>query len=294
MIKINKALVAGLALTAALATFTQNAEARKITIGDAIGILGSIGGSSRGSSGGAVDSISNMGKQKHAVMNMNDAQKLLLLGVKNGDIEIVSQMLAQGLDINGVYNDSRYSYSLGRGTTPVLLALRERNEEMIQYLLSQGADPDGFYDLENDRISYIVWAAGGNDFDLVKLLHESGAPINSKTKQRRETYNAVNVMLMDLTSHVSVELLQYLIDEGIDLELKLEGKTPFVYAVERRVGNWEPIEILANGGANLAAKDVNGKNALQYVTAQNDLQYYRFIKDIYDRGQQPSRYNPDN
>lgn len=292
MIKINKALVAGLAFTAALATFTQNAEARKITIGDAIGILGSIGGGSRGSSGGgSVDGISNIGKQKHAVANMNDSQKLLMLGVANGDIEIVSQMLAQGLDIDGVYNDRRYRYG---GITPLYLALCTRNIEMIQFLLEQGADVDGFYNFDNNRISYIVSAAGNNDLELVKLLHECGAKINSRSKDGDSSYNAVHSMMQDYRHSISEELLRYLVAEGIDLETKYGRVTPFVFMAERRSSCLRIIEVLAECGANLSARDADGKTVLQYAAAQSDIQYYKFIKDIYDRGQQPGYYNPDN
>ncbi|MDO4203182.1 MAG: ankyrin repeat domain-containing protein [Selenomonadaceae bacterium] len=284
MIKINKALVAGLALTAALATFTQNAEARKITIGDAIGILGSIGG-------GSVDGISNIGKQKHAVANMNDSQKLLMLGVANGDIEIVSQMLAQGLDIDGVYDDRRYRYG---GVTPLCLALDYRNIEMIQFLLEQGADVDGFYDFNNNRISYIVSAAGNNDLELVKLFHECGAKVNSMSKDRDGSYNAVNSIVCNYQYYPSEELLRYLVAEGINLNVKKDGLTPFLFMVKHRSQQLGTIEVLAECGADLSARDANGQNALQYAAAQSDIKYYKFIKDIYDRGQQPGYYNPDN
>lgn len=292
MIKINKALVASLVLTATIVTFTQNAEAGKITIGDAIGILGSIAGGSSGSSGGgSVDGISNIGKQKHAVANMNDSQKLLMLGVANGDIEIVSQMLAQGLDIDGVYNDRRYRYG---GITPLYLALYNRNIEMLQFLLEQGADVDGFYDFDNNRISYIVSAAGNNDVELVKLLHECGAKINSMSKDRDGSYNAVNSIVHNYQYYPSEELLRYLVAEGINLDVKRDGLTPFLFMVKQRSRQLETIEVLAECGADLSARDANGKNALQYAASQNDIQYYKFIKDIYDRGQQPNYYNPDN
>ncbi|MDO4960194.1 MAG: ankyrin repeat domain-containing protein, partial [Prevotellaceae bacterium] len=241
MIKINKALVAGLALAVTLTTFMPDVEARKLTIGDAIGILGSIGKGSRGSSSsGTADSISNMGKQKHAVMNMNDAQRLLMLGVASGDIEIVSQMLAQGVDVNGVYNDGRYLHVHYRGVTPVLLALSKNDMEMLQFLIEQGADVDGFYDFNNWHVSYIVYATSRNNLDFVKFLHESGAKINGKTKDGDYIYNAANAVLMRF--EISVEILEYLINEGVDLEVKYRGKTPLLRAVEMgtlmRLDSW--------------------------------------------------------
>ena len=52
------------------------------------------------------------------------------------------------------------------------------------------------------------------------------------------------------------------------------------------------IDLLADHGANVFAKDENGKNAVEIALEKKDLDFYKHMKAIMDRGNQPSNYTP--
>lgn len=144
--------------------------------GDFIGSLlnsASKGSSSSSSGESSVNSILNLSTQKNAVMNPSSNDKLFMLAVKNGDTETAAQMLAQGVNVNGVFYLDQYHW----GYTALRSAMDNNNRPMMQFLLENGADVTGYHVIDRQKdyyISYIVLAAANADTELVTYLRNWG------------------------------------------------------------------------------------------------------------------------
>lgn len=242
---------------------------------------------------GNIPNLSESGKQKHAVKNPNANDKLFKLAVKNGDIEIAKQMLETGVDVNGVFPNSHY------GETALGIAVDNNNRNMQQFLLENGADIKGFYNYDGEFVSYFVVAADRYDLELMKYLHAWGAPINSISggKSTGSSYNALTKIVdhfrsWDSTDAKGAPIIEWLIEEGIDTEMRLPSLnrnkcTAYLYSIDNRC--YRSIKVLADGGADLNAKDEYGKNSLDIAIGTGDLDLVKFIKEINARGQQPSK-----
>lgn len=247
---------------------------------------------SNGSSGSSSSSSSNagalqyMGYQKHAVKNMNDNEKLFMLAVKKGDVETAEAMLNAGCDINGVYNVG------GKGCTPLFVAIDTKNRKMQQMLLENGADIKGYYRYDNVFCSYLSFAARERDLELMKYLHNWGAPINTSGSSYYDysTFEGRAIVFLSMEVYYNTEhIFEYLLQEGIDPDSKDEhGDTSYIRAVRR--GNAKIAKLMAAYGADLNARDKDGKTAEQVALERNNLDMYKTIQEINARGQQSSPY----
>lgn len=272
--------------------------------GDFIGSLlnSASKGSSSSSGESSVNSILNLSSQKNAVMNPSSNDKLFMLAVENGDTETAAQMLAQGVNVNGVFYFSKDPYYWG--VTALRKAVDNNNRPMMQFLLENGADVTGYHVFERARkkdyyISYIVLASIEQNTELVTYLHNWGADISSKGFHgwagwgEQGYYTPVTANMMKCrTSFVwsgqTLVLMQYLLSQGaeIDEPLTFQGiqYTPFLFAVDWKW--YEMMDMLADNGANIYAKDSRGRNALKIALDKEDLQLYKHVQDLMNRGQQ--------
>ncbi len=269
------------------------------------GVIGGIlnGGGSGGSSGGGNGggSLNGLSNQQHAHPHPNNNEKLFMLAVKKHDFGTVNDMLNAGVDINGVYKTD------SREETPLYAAFKNKDREMMQFLLEHGADANGYYLFNNNYICYLVRAAiEYEDPEILQYLHNWGADINGT--EYPSGANALNgcfegALAWGGAANNGVEKARYLLENGIKTEcipkngffhpMNFEfgyGRTPFLGAVG---ANWpDMMELLANSGANINAKDANGKSALDIALAKQNLTLCKQVQDIMARGQQPSQYQP--
>lgn len=254
---------------------------------------------SESSKQGNVPNLSESGKQKHARKNPTNNEKLFFIAVKDGNIDVAKQTIANGVDINGVYNIYIDNGS-GNGYTPVAVAIENNDRDMVQFLFENGADPTGYYRYDGDYKCYMVDAAGDGDFELVKYLHNWGAKIN--TIGNYNGHFLANTLNMCIESGVSDELtipmIEYLVNEGIDMEFAVNWNsryrkdTPYLLAVKSK--RYKLIEYLASIGANINVRDRDGKNAYDIALDSQDMEFIQFITQINARGQQPSKKNSNN
>lgn len=266
--------------------------------GDLIGGLlnsASKGSSSSSSGDSSVNSILNLSSQKNAVMNPSSNDKLFMLAVKNGDTETAAQMLAQGVNVNGVfYPPSNYDW----GTTALRTAMDNNNRPMMQFLLENGADVTGYHVINRQKdyyISYIVLAAAKADTELVTYLHNWGADISSQGYWNTDYYNPITALMFQCSRGTSWDergeaytLIPYLLSQGANIDDKIKlgniKYTPFLLTVDLRW--YEMMDMLADNGANIYAKDSIGRNALKIALDKEDLRLYKHVQDLMNRGQQ--------
>lgn len=304
---MNTKNILSVVLAGALSVSLMFPATQAFAASDVENILGTIasiekifgGGKKSGNSGGNSGNINaaSLSNQKHARPNPTHNEKLFMLAVEKHDMGTVKEMLATGVDINGVYGITN------KGITPFYRALLNGDRDMMQFLLENGADVNGYYDYDNQYICYLVEAADQyTDIGILEYLHNWGADINGKDKYGNNALNVALGRVQPLIGNPSAAFhkAKYLLSQGInpdnifsgpyrhDHYHQLDDRPPFLGACA--MGWISMADLLAQNGANINAKDQSGRSALDIALATNDLQVYKAVQDILARGQQPSIY----
>ena len=228
-------------------------------------------------------------EQSHSYQTLNEQQQLLMLSIKKGDIETVRMVLADGtVDINGIYK-----FDWNCGVTPLGYAIALNKAQIIPLLLDAGADVHGYDTFEGQRLDYLVMALrNGGGLELVKTLLAKGADINGiHTPQDGLHGNALTYIVWNGDQGTGVDIATYLLDQGINTEVKdKDGDTPFIDAVKR---NWyEMMDLLAARGADVTVKDHNGRTAIDIALQKEDLNLYKHVKVLMEKGTQTASAQP--
>jgi len=186
-----------------------------------------------------------------------DGTTALHRAVLAGDLETTRQLLSSGADANAA---NRY------GVTPLSLAAASANVALAQALLNAGAKGSS---------EILMTAARSGNADIVRMLADRGADVNTRETSRGET------VLMWAVAANRPEAARLLIERGADVNARsstlefpkasfgLEGVvtilprghwTPLMYAA--RQGSLEAARVLADARADLNATDPDGTTAL--------------------------------
>ena len=201
-------------------------------------------------------------------------ENMLFLAIDKADYNTIQLMLDQGVDINAYYRS--------KGTTPLGYALEKNNRTTIQFLLERGADVQGYvYDAGNYRIrSYLVEAADRHDLTLVQYLHNWGADINGTSWGYGSGY--FNALFTLGSSADDINVMRYLIAQGINVNYVAgSGTTPLMYFAKMWIDSGvrqNLLKMLLDAGADPAVRDKDGKTAVDYCMAHNDLESARYIQ----------------
>lgn len=238
----------------------------------------------------------------HFYKTPSDNQRLFIMAVKQGDCDTVKSMLAAGVDVNGVYAES-VSHA---GYTGLWWAIRNDKREVAQLLLENKADVNGYYEFNGKYRAYLVEVAFGigrddRRLDWIKYLHNWGANINSVSDIMliggglgAIKENALNVIVdKDYWNYNNqdLEIAKYLIDNHIDINHRnSDEETPFLRAAKWAF--YPMLDLLAERGADIQAKDKDGRNALQIAIDKDNLKLYKHLQTIMAKGQQASNSIP--
>ncbi|MCX8524715.1 ankyrin repeat domain-containing protein [Chryseobacterium formosus] len=72
------------------------------------------------------------------------------------------------------------------GRTALGYAVSYNNIEVAKFLLKNGANPD-LSEIKPDTFTPLMWAAEGNDLEMIQLLLEHGADVRRKNKYNNAT-----------------------------------------------------------------------------------------------------------
>jgi ankyrin repeat protein len=130
---------------------------------------------------------------------------------------------------------------LSRGTTPLIIAASNADVEMIRLLLEHGARAELLQADREGPVAALMSARASDDMidQALRILHEAGADINAVASPH----------------HL----------------LRTRGGSPLHYAV--RSGKMKAVETLAELGANLNAKDIDGLTALDHAMQRNQVAF---------------------
>jgi ankyrin repeat protein len=125
--------------------------------------------------------------------------------------------------------------------------LREEILEIVQLLLDHGVNPNQtIYDVSSPFLECVQY---GN-FQAAKLLCTYGACIHVTTQPQQ--LNALHLVLLRVPSSEIVQMVEWLIEKGMDVESKdIDGWTPLVYAYSRN--DFPMVNMLLQHGARMDA-----------------------------------------
>lgn len=209
----------------------------------------------------------------------------LAWAAKAGQIDAASLLLSLGANPNAINSGGRYpiDWAATSGHLPVVklladktsndqgvtlfLAVQQQQVPVVNFLLEHGANPNIHYPACNREAPLHIAARLGN-FEAAKLLLAHGAHVN-EWEQNGWT------PLQCAVSGTSKELIELLFTNGASVQ-NTHGWTFFqIWALG--AGDTNIAAILLAHGANINAKDNEGKTALHFAAQQGTLQAVEWL-----------------
>ena len=151
---------------------------------------------------------------------------------RDGDIEQVKRLIAQGTNINVLDN---------RNCTPIYYAALRGHKDIVEIFLANGADVN-----ERDRFGYTLLypAVWSNDTDTMRFMIEKGIDVNLAAE---EDYPPLYYAVMNN----DLESVEVLLAKGARFDIKtFDGYTVFYHAA--LMGKGETVKFFVGKGADLA------------------------------------------
>jgi len=138
----------------------------------------------------------------------------------------------------------------------------------MEKLLVEGADVNGVWNQQTPLMS----AAGKGNTAVLRLLLKHGAQVNAKDKF------GITALFAAIAANLP-DAARVLIESGADTRARLEvvGVDPLMAAAQ--VGNVPILESLLSAGADVQAKDAEGRTALIRAAEQGDPESIRRLLD---------------
>ena len=175
----------------------------------------------------------------------------LVLAARNGHAEIITQLLAAGVDPN----DPRQTVNAGE--TPLMLAARTGQVDAVEVLANAGADIDA-QETWNGQ-SALMWAAAEGHVPVVESLLGLGADILVRS-------NSGATPLLFATRKGSIRAVRALLAAGSDVnDARPDGATPLLVAVVN--GHEDLVDLLLATGADPNAEGGSTRLTVQGMRA---------------------------
>lgn len=188
---------------------------------------------------------------------------------QDGSIEMVKLLVENGADVN-------YAIENVTPTSPLMCAMANETEDqldIIKYLLENGADPnysDGMMSVFDSLISHNQGVK--NKLEILKLLEEYGGDLQAVNVAGQ------SVLAIACYWHEN-EIIKYLLDKYDNVNcISKSGYTPLMYYC-RGHSNFDitVIEAFIAHGADISAKNKDGKTALDYAVENGYTEAYALL-----------------
>ena len=183
----------------------------------------------------------------------------LMYATERGDTLIMEILLLNGADKELTYVEN---------TTPLTVAVLNRQFEAAHLLLRKGADPDH---RDEYKMTPLIYAAAMNDYRMADLLLFFGA---SDTLKDRDGNDA----LMTSVYFGYLETTDVLLQNGFNPDTRdLENLTPLMASAQQ--GNNEMVSLLLEYGANMELTDRQNYTAIAHAIRSGEVKTTRILAD---------------
>lgn len=210
-----------------------------------------------------------------AKKNDDKLDRELLQAILKDDLGGVIATIEQGANVNASGDFEK----IGKNITALNLAVPV-DEEMVDVLMEKGANPNKFSDFyvgstkDTRATSPLMQAAAIGKISVVKILIKRGADLNFQNKNGDSP-------LMSAVSHTGI--LKLLLEKGANPnQANSEGVTPLMAVVQGArydKTKGEKVNILLQKGADLNAKDKNGRTALDIARSYGDKELSNLLEN---------------
>ncbi len=216
------------------------------------------------------------------VQAQTNMESALVKASEQGNFKEVKNLVNQGIDVNTVVEER----------SPLFMAVLNKNYKIAKYLISKGADVNFVFD-NRETLLFIV--ARNDESKMVEFLMKNGADINKITNLASTPIEAAILFCSDCPLKNKEKTLKTMLKYGADIDMKnpyepkwtaldsaiyhnrLEAaKLLFKLGAKldkslfknlnliTAIGheNKEMVELLLDNGADINAKNENGKTAL--------------------------------
>lgn len=204
---------------------------------------------------------------------------LLMHAIKNNNVEIIKYLIDKGADVN---EKDRYN------KTVLIHAVSNITDlNIIELLINAGANVNAEDICGFDVINYA--AMKNTNPEIIKLLMNKGSNV-------KRIYNNGFTLAHYAATNPNSEIMQLLIDNGVDFDTKLGKELEFLkplnyeiiydndnskyftpLAIASLYGTLEVCEVLIKAGSRLEVKDRYGNTPLMLSTKNNNPEVFRLL-----------------
>lgn len=165
------------------------------------------------------------------------------------DAELARFLIENGAPLNN---------ASGEGSTPLVIALQNRDIPLATWLLDRGADPNACGTGDHARLP-LQAAISFHGVDVMQMLLDRGAKLDAQNADGNTPLHYA--VTCSHTDHVS-----WLVDKGADLYLKNKyGKTPLLHALEGHNSLLDCADVLIARDPDLMRHWNGGKHAIHHA-----------------------------
>ncbi len=207
------------------------------------------------------DEIAKILKDAGAVDRISETP--MMIAAKNGNIEEVKELLANGVSVD----DTNY-----QGITPLMLSSSAGHVEIAKLLIENKANLNATDAIPESGLSAIVFASTNGHLEIVNLLIANGVDVNMATLEGTPLIFAVK------GNHT--EVVKSLINAGanIDESDMISGYTALMIAA--KANDVDMVKLLVKSGADINIKSHEGDNAIYFARMDDNDELMAIFEDI--------------
>lgn len=232
--------------------------------------------------------------------NIETAKFLIEKGADVSDnVVLISSKLNKQEIINKL-SDTDFNFDSKENATNALInAIKHKNINMIEDLIDCGADPNSNLE-DNKETSMTVFdlVFKNNSNEIIKTMIDGGGNVNSEITLKENSESIKVPMLISAIAEERIEIAKLLIDEGADVEVKIDGASIYTEGTNAlllsvKKNQMSTVKELVGGiifspKANINSVDSLGNNALIYAIKDNN---YEMTKYLIDKGAEVNSSN---